>query len=57
MELPDFTFRWVWNTRLTTDPGSQWFRTILMTCFDDLVTETAQRVERIGVVEPVRTGD
>ena len=57
MELPDFTFRWVWSTRLTTDPGSRWFRTILMNCFDDLVTETAHRVERIGVVEPVRTGD
>jgi DNA-binding transcriptional LysR family regulator len=57
MELPGFTFRWVWNTRLTADPGSQWLRTILMTCFDDLVTETAHRVERIGVVEPVRTGD
>lgn len=55
MELPDFTFRWVWNTRLTTEPGSQWFRTILMTCFDDLVTESARRVERIGVIEPVST--
>jgi DNA-binding transcriptional LysR family regulator len=56
VDLPDFTFRWVWTTRMTTDPGSQWFRTILMTCLDDLVTETAQRVQRIGVIEPVRTG-
>lgn len=57
MDLPDFTFRWVWKTRLTSDPGSQWFRTILMNCFDDLVTETARCVERFGVIEPVRTGD
>jgi DNA-binding transcriptional LysR family regulator len=57
MSLPDFTFRWVWNTRLTADPGSQWFRAILMTCLDDLITETERRVKRIGVVEPVMGDD
>lgn len=57
IDLPEFTFRWVWNTRLTADPGSQWFRKILMTCLDDLVIDATHRVERIGVIEPVRNGD
>ena len=50
--LPDFTFRWAWNSRLTTEPGNQWFRRILMDCFDDLITESARRVARLGVIEP-----
>jgi DNA-binding transcriptional LysR family regulator len=54
MDLPNFTFRWAWNTRLTNDPGSRWFRSVLMECLDELVDETEARVQRIGVIQPVK---
>ena len=53
VDLPNFTFRWAWNTRLTSDPANRWFRTVMMECLDELVDETEARVQRIGVVRPV----
>lgn len=56
LDLPDFRFRWFWNTRLSNDPGGRWFRTLLIDCFEELLDEAEATVDRHGVLEPVAKG-
>ncbi len=36
VDLPDITFRFFWSARLSTDPGSQWLREIVIGAYEKL---------------------
>jgi hypothetical protein len=46
--------RFIWSFRLTTDPGSKWFRNIVIDAFDEHREAGERSIREQGTIEPGR---
>jgi DNA-binding transcriptional LysR family regulator len=52
IDLPVFPIRFYWSARLANDPGSVWFRTLVLTTYAKLNREAEMALTEAGLVQP-----
>jgi hypothetical protein len=53
IDLPVFPIRFYWSARLANDPGSVWFRTIVLSTYADLNREAEAALPEARLIQPV----
>jgi DNA-binding transcriptional LysR family regulator len=52
LDLPVFPIRFYWSARLANDPGSVWFRTLVLTTYAELNREAEAALSEARLVQP-----